>query len=82
MHPLLMLGVAAAGTYAVVKAKTPAAPEPPAVHPEIARAAAGLARSRMALGATPEQAAEWAAEKISERGGGFWKDKANGTVRF
>jgi hypothetical protein len=82
MHPLLMLGVAAAGTYAIAKAKAPAAPPPPPVHPEIKKAAAGLARSRMARGATPEEAAEWAAEKIAERGGGFWKDKADGAVRF
>lgn len=82
MNPLLLFGGAAAvGALALSKKAKPAAP---AVHPEIAKAATGLARSRIAKGATPEEAAEWAAEKIAEQGGGFWKDKgsADGAVRF
>ncbi len=83
MHPLLMIGAAAAGGYALIKAK--AAPAKPEVHPEITKAAAGLARGRMARGASPEQAAKWAAGRIAKpkAGGGFWKDKSpDEAVRF
>jgi hypothetical protein len=74
MHPLTILGTLAAGAVVVAKVKGKS-PEPPAVHPEIAKAARGLALGHMRRGATPEQAAARAAEQIATQGGGFWKDK-------
>lgn len=81
MHPLFMLGVAAAGTYAIAKA-APATPPP--VDPAITKAATAVAQAHMANGATPEQAARRAAHHVANRGGGFWKTKSSdrGVVRF
>jgi len=82
MNPLFLLGAAAVAT-AVMKGKKNGPPEVP---PELVGAAAGIARSQIAQGATPEEAAAYAADKIAETGGGFWKEgsrKSGGSmVRF
>lgn len=75
MHPLAILGTLAAGAAVVAKVKGKSS-ETPAVHPEIAKAAKGLALGHLRRGATPEQAAALAAEQIAAQGGGFWKGKA------
>jgi hypothetical protein len=74
MNPILLL-IPAAAAAVVIANKKPATPTP--VAPEIKQAATGLARSRIAKGATPEEAAAWAADKISSQGGGFWKGKTS-----
>jgi len=82
MHPLALIGTLAAGAVVLAKATGKSATPTAAPDPAAVRAAAGLARSRMAQGATPEQAAAWASEKIASRGGGFWDDQKPRGMQF
>jgi|SoiMethySBSTD1v2_1073268.scaffolds.fasta_scaffold2428253_2 hypothetical protein len=76
MNPLFALGTVAAGVFMATRKK-----EEAPVAPEVVEKATGLARSFIARGATPEQAAELAAEKVAETGGGFWKDESRRSRR-
>lgn len=78
MHPLAILGTLAAGAVVVSKIKGPT-PDP-AVNPAITQAATGLARRRMADGASPEEAAAWAARKVANSGGGFWDSESRNAL--
>jgi hypothetical protein len=83
MHPLMMIGTLAAGAYALAQ-KAPAPPPLPPVDPKTVAAATAIAKRRMADGATPEEAASYAAQ-VAEQGNGFWKDtsqKQNSVMRF
>lgn len=83
MNPLFLLGTVAAGAVVMAKNKK-SEPETP-VEPETVQKATGLARSFIARGASPEEAAALAAEKVAETGGGFWKEptrRTRGDVRF
>ncbi len=65
MHPLVILGTIAAGAVAVAKGKKSEEPKPE-VRGQLVAEASRFAQRRMARGASPEQAAEWAAAHAAE----------------
>ncbi len=63
MHPLFLIGAAAAGAYALTKKPAPPPPAEVAKAAIVARATS-KARGRMSRGAPPDQAAAWGTRDV------------------